>query len=133
MSRPAIFDSHRDLLDAPLFGTLGTVRRDGGVQVNPMWFLFEPAETLSFTTTTDRVKFRNLTVDPRFSLCVTDPTRPYRYVEIRGRVSFVESDRDGRFFTLLAERYGRDLAGQVPPDVTDRVKVVGLIENWSGQ
>ncbi|MFJ4920163.1 pyridoxamine 5'-phosphate oxidase family protein [Streptomyces sp. NPDC088725] len=32
-------DSHKDLLERPLFGHLATIRAaDGGPQVNPMWF-----------------------------------------------------------------------------------------------
>jgi hypothetical protein len=34
-------DTHRDLLERPLFGHVGTLRDDGAVQVNPMWFSFE--------------------------------------------------------------------------------------------
>jgi len=33
--------SHRDLLERPLYGHLATIRPDGGVQVNPMWFAFD--------------------------------------------------------------------------------------------
>jgi predicted pyridoxine 5'-phosphate oxidase superfamily flavin-nucleotide-binding protein len=31
-------DSHRDLLERPLYAHLATVRPDGKPQVNPMWF-----------------------------------------------------------------------------------------------
>ncbi|OZD18161.1 PPOX class F420-dependent enzyme [Rhodococcus sp. 06-156-3C] len=133
MSGGGVPDSHRDLLLAPLFGSLGTLRHDGGVQVNPMWFLYQSPGSLAFTTTTTRVKFRNLTADPRFSLCVTDPVRPYRYLEVRGSVTTIESDHDGHFFTILAERYGRTLGGKLPPDVADRVKLVGRIDSVSSQ
>lgn len=47
------------LLVEPNYAYLGTIRPDDTVQVNPMWFLFD-GETLRFTHTTKRAKYRNL-------------------------------------------------------------------------
>jgi PPOX class probable F420-dependent enzyme len=115
--------SHEDLLSRPLFCHLGTIRTDGSPQVNPMWFGWEDAE-LSFTTSTDRVKFANVQRDARVSVSIADPERPYRYLELRGRVVRIEPDRDAMFFSRLAARYGRELNGQLPPDVRTRVRLV---------
>ncbi|GAB2668394.1 PPOX class F420-dependent oxidoreductase [Gordonia jinhuaensis] len=133
MSNLHLADSHRDLMEAPLFGMLGTIRYDGSVQVNPMWFVFDESAQVSFTTSTTRVKYLNLHADPRFSLCIADPTAPYRYLEIRGRITEVDSDHNGDFFSAMAQRYGRKLGGQLPPDVMQRVRLKGTVERWSGQ
>jgi len=34
-------ETHRDLLQRPVFAHLATVRSDGAPQVNPMWFLWD--------------------------------------------------------------------------------------------
>ena len=74
-----------DLLERPVFGALGTVRPDGTVQVNPMWFQYD-GEHIRFTHTTKRAKYRNLQRNPSMSLLVIDPDDPMRYLEVRGRI-----------------------------------------------
>ena len=111
-----------DLLERPLFGSLGTVRPDGTVQVNPMWYEFD-GENVRFTHTTFRVKYRNLQHNPSMSLLVTDPDNPQRYLEVRGALAEVIPDPDGAFFIRLGQRYGNP--GQQPPaDRADRVILV---------
>ena len=73
-----------DLLERPLYASVGTIKPDNTVQVNPMWFEWV-GDTLRFTHTTRRGKYRNLMHNPAMSLPVIDPTDPQRYVEVRGR------------------------------------------------
>ena len=115
-------DSYTDVLERPLFGHLGTVRADGEPQVNPMWFTYD-GELLRFTNTTTRRKYRNVTGEPRVSMSVNDPDRPYRYLEVRGRVERIEPDTAGVFFAELAARYGFVMDGP-PGDVEHRVVYV---------
>jgi PPOX class probable F420-dependent enzyme len=70
-----------DLLERPLFCSLGTVRLDDTVQVNPMWFEWD-GENVRFTHTTKRVKYRNLQRNPAMSMLVMDPDNPMRYLEL---------------------------------------------------
>ena len=115
-------DDLADLLERPLYGSLGTVRPDGTVQVNPMWFEFD-GETVRFTHTTFRAKYRNLQHNPSMSLLVTDPDIPQRYLEVRGTLAEVIPDPDGAFFVRLGQRYGTP-DQQPPPDRADRVILV---------
>lgn len=118
------------LLDLPLYGSLGTIRPDDTVQVNPMWFLFD-GEHLRFTHTTTRAKFRNLQHNPSMSYSVLDPENPFRYLEVRGRLVDVVPDPTGAFYSQLSERYG---AGPtVPADKDDRVILVMSIEAFTKQ
>ena len=111
-----------DLLERPLYGSLGTVRPDGTVQVNPMWYEFD-GEAVRFTHTTFRAKYRNLQHNPSMSLLVTDPDNPQRYLEVRGTLAEVIPDPDGAFYVRLGQRYGNP--GQQPPaDRADRVVLV---------
>jgi PPOX class probable F420-dependent enzyme len=113
---------YEDLLTRPLFGHLATVRPDGAPQANPMWFSWD-GHYLRFTNTTIRQKYRNVTAEPRIAMSVTDPDKPYRYLEVRGTVERIEPDPDAVFFAELAKRYGLDLDGQ-PGDAAHRVVIV---------
>ena len=115
-------DDLADLLERPLYGSLGTVRPDGTVQVNPMWFEFD-GQSVRFTHTTFRAKYRNLQHNPSMSLLVTDPDIPQRYLEVRGTLAEVIPDPDGAFFVRLGQRYGTP-DQQPPPDRADRVILV---------
>ena len=111
-----------DLLERPLYGSLGTVRPDGAVQVNPMWYEFD-GEAVRFTHTTFRAKYRNLQRNPSMSLLVTDPDDPRRYLEVRGALAEVIPDPEGAYYVRLAQRYGNP-AAQPPADHADRVVLV---------
>jgi PPOX class probable F420-dependent enzyme len=115
-------DEYTDLLTRPLFGHLATVRPDGTPQANPMWFSWDGTH-LRFTNTTRRQKHRNVTTEPRIAMSVHDPDRPYRYLEVRGRVERIEPDPGAEFFAELANRYGLELDGP-PGDAADRVVFV---------
>lgn len=118
-----------DLLERPLYGSLGTVRPDGTVQVNPMWFEHD-GEHVRFTHTTRRVKYRSLQGNPAMSLMVFDPERPIRYLELRGSLIEAVPDPEGDFYVRLARRYGNPGA-EPPADRADRVVLVMRVEHVS--
>jgi hypothetical protein len=60
----SILEDLRPLCDRPLFASLGTIRPDNTVKVNPMWFEYDGVY-LRFTHTTYRGKFRNLNTATR--------------------------------------------------------------------
>ncbi len=124
-------DALRDLLENPNYGALGTVRPDGTVQVNPMWFEFD-GEHVLFTHTTTRQKYRNLQANPSMSFMVFDPDQPYRYIEVRGRLVDVVADPEGAFYVRLGQRYG-NVGQQPPPDRANRVILKMSVEKVGGQ
>ena len=83
------------LVERPLFGSLGTIRPDDTVQVNPMWFEYD-GEHVRFTHTNKRGKFRNLQRNPTMSLCVIDPDKPQSYLEVRGKLVEIRQRTDAR-------------------------------------
>jgi len=128
-----ISDHFSRILSAPVFAHLGTVRPNGEVQVNPMWFEFDPeAQTIRFTHTTTRAKFRNLQANPRMTLSMTDPENPFKYVEVRGRLADVVPDPEGAMYVRLGQRYGNPNE-QAPDDSADRVVLVMQIEKVNGR
>lgn len=124
-------DALRDLLENPNYGALGTVRPDGTVQVNPMWFEFD-GEHVLFTHTTTRQKYRNLQANPSMSFMVFDPEQPYRYIEVRGRLVDEVPDPEGAFYVRLGQRYG-NAGQQPPPDRANRVILKMSVEKVGGQ
>ncbi|MDF2991239.1 MAG: hypothetical protein K0S37_1753 [Microbacterium sp.] len=124
-------DTLRDLLEKPYYGALGTVRPDGSVQVNPMWFEFD-GEHVLFTHTVTRQKYRNLQHNPSMSLMVYDPDQPYRYVEVRGRLVEEVADPEGAFYVRLGQRYGNP-GQEAPPDRANRVILKMSVEKVGGQ
>lgn len=119
------------LLEDPNYAYLGTIRPDDTVQVNPMWFLFD-GETLRFTHTTKRAKYRNLQHNPSMSLAIIDPENPFHYLEVRGRLIEVVPDPEGDFYVTLGKRYGNP--DQKPPaDKADRVVLVMSVERTTTQ
>jgi PPOX class probable F420-dependent enzyme len=116
----------QQLLEQPIFGSLGTIRPDDTVQVNPMWFLFD-GEHLRFTHTDKRQKFRNLQRNPSMSFLLINPADPLSYLELRGRLVEVVPDPAGDLYVRLGKRYG-DPDQQPPPDKADRVELVMSVE-----
>lgn len=119
------------LLVEPNYGFLGTIRPDDTVQVNPMWYLYD-GETLRFTHTTKRAKYRNLQHNPAMSLAVINHENAFNYIEVRGKLVEVIPDPTGEFYVTLGKRYGN--AQQQPPkDSADRVILVMSIESTTTQ
>ena len=81
----AIPEQYVDLFQKPAFGHLATLNPDGSPQVTPVWLDLEDGLIL-VNSAKGRKKDRNLRRDPRVALSVADPSNPYRYLEVRGRV-----------------------------------------------
>ncbi|KAB8164234.1 TIGR03618 family F420-dependent PPOX class oxidoreductase [Streptomyces sp. 3MP-14] len=99
----------RALLDGRNFAVVATLNPDGGPQTSVVWVGTE-RNAVVFSTTTTRVKARNLARDPRVSLTVYDLANPYRSVEIRGTAELLPDP--GR---TLPRRLSRRYLGEDPP------------------
>ena len=121
----ALPESHRDLLERPLFAHLATLRPDGSPQSSVMWFAWD-GQAARFSHTTTRQKYRNLLGDGRVSFHVQDPDNPYRTLEVRGVVTSMEPDPEAVFYRSLQERYGF-----VVPVFDADVRVVIVVEPTS--
>lgn len=96
--------SHQDLLDKKSFAHVATVGPDGAPQNNPVWFDWD-GETLRFSQTKTRQKYRNVQREPRIAVSIIDPDDPYRYLEIRGEVVGIDDDDDNAFIDAMAKKY----------------------------
>jgi PPOX class probable F420-dependent enzyme len=121
-------ESRRRLLIEPHFAMLGTIRLDDTVQVNPMWVDWDQdTNTLRFTHTTYRVKYRNLQRNPSMSIAIFHPDDPEQYLEVRGTLIEAIPDPEGAYYVHLQNRYG-DPSDRPPRDKADRVILVMSIE-----
>jgi PPOX class probable F420-dependent enzyme len=96
-----------EFLQRPLASQLVTVNPSGSPQLTVMWFRCEDGSLL-FTTTTDRVKFRNYQKDARAVFSVVDPANMYKWVTVHGKLS-VDTRDPAAFYRALADHY---LAGE---------------------
>jgi PPOX class probable F420-dependent enzyme len=119
-----------DLLERPVCGVLATVSPGSTAQASPMWFELI-GDTICFTHTNKRAKYRNLQHNPSMALAVYDPENPYRYVEVRGRLLESTPDPTGGFYQRLSRRYGTPNP-PAPADAEDRVVLVMSIEKVIG-
>jgi PPOX class probable F420-dependent enzyme len=69
-----------------------------------VWFDWD-GEHVKFSQTKTRQKYHNLQRDPRIALSIVDPENPYRYLEIRGKVTHVEEDPNIDFISSMAKKY----------------------------
>jgi PPOX class probable F420-dependent enzyme len=123
---PGLVQDALDLLRRPILCSLGTLRRDGSIQINPMWFDYV-APMVRFSHTNTRAKFRNLQRDPSMTVLIVDPEDRERYLELRGRLAEVRPDPGGAFHLELARRYGEDHTGRIP-EAENRVMLLMLPE-----
>ncbi len=108
-------DSHRDLLQKKAFANVATVNADGTPQVTPVWFDAE-GDQLRINTARGRVKDKNLRRNPVVALTVMDPDNPYRYVQVKGRVTEVTETGADAHIDALAKKYtGADKYGNRRP------------------
>jgi PPOX class probable F420-dependent enzyme len=99
-------ETHRDLLERPLFAHFATVTSDGAPLVNPMWFLWDGDQgVIKLTHTSVRHNFRYLQREPRVAFSIADPGNEYRYLQVRGVVESMVPDPTGAFFQVLLQRY----------------------------
>jgi PPOX class probable F420-dependent enzyme len=110
-----------ELLAGPNFGHLGTVNRDGTVQVSPIWVDVEDGRPV-FNTAEGRLKWRNMRRDPRVTLEVIDYQDGYRSVEIRGRVAVMSHEGAREHINQLSLKYTGEPFGNYVEGVA-RVKV----------
>jgi PPOX class probable F420-dependent enzyme len=95
----------KELLDAPNYATVSTLRRDGSVHTVVVWVDTEGGNAV-LNSSEGRVWPRHLERDPRVTINVYDASNPYEYVEVRGRVGeAVRGEEADRNINQLAKKY----------------------------
>ena len=94
----------RAFLDEPLPITVGTTRRDGSVQMNPVWFEFTDGE-FWLNGGPNRGWVQHMRRDPRVTLFVLDPRSMFRWAQIQGRLIDTTTDNADDHIEHLSQRY----------------------------
>jgi PPOX class probable F420-dependent enzyme len=102
-------DKYLDLLtQKKTFAELATVMPDGSPQVTPVWFDYTNG-VVRVNTAKGRVKQRNMKEGSPVALSIMDPDNPYRYVQIRGKVTrMTEQGADAHIDSLAKKYLGKD-------------------------
>lgn len=102
-SVPANF---HDLLsdEKKAFVYLATLMPDGSPQVTPVWFNTD-GEHILINTAKGRVKDRNMRTRSKVALCIADPDNPYRYLQIRGKVTEITEEGADEHIDALMFKY----------------------------
>jgi PPOX class probable F420-dependent enzyme len=77
-------------LDAPRHAIVGTNPLDGAPQLSPVWYVYQEG-CLYISILAESAKHRNLSRDPRISVCVDGCYPDYRTVIFYGTAEIVES------------------------------------------
>ena len=94
----------RELLDAPNYVHLATLRADGSPRGWVVWVGLEGDNILVCTSNTTW-KAKDMLRDPRVAISVTDGANPYRMAAIQGRVLEVRADEDCRYMDPISIKY----------------------------
>lgn len=111
------------LLDGPNFAHLGTLRKDGAPQVDPVWVGRE-GDRILIGTGEGTVKARNALRDPRVALSIVGFHNPYDEAMIRGHV--IERRPDPSL--LVMDEISRKYTGKPFPWRAREGRIVLVVE-----
>ena len=98
-------EKYRDLLDTrPVLVSLATVQPDNQPQVTPVWIDME-GEQLRVNTAKGRQKHVNMVERPMVTVLAVDPENPFRYIEVRGKVTHITEEGGDAHIDRLAKKY----------------------------
>ncbi len=87
------------------FAAFTTLFPDGQPQTHIMWVDADDDHVL-INTEVHRAKYRNTDQDPRVTITIWDIDNPYRYAEVRGRVTDVVTGQPARdHIDACSQRY----------------------------
>src|SRR5580700_2437401 len=115
----------RQLLDAPNYVHLSTLRADGSPRNWVAWVGLEDDHIL--VCTSDAIwKAKDMRRHPRVAMSVTDMANPYHMAAIQGRVVEVRPDEDCRYMDPISVKY---TGAPFPSRGPDRVCFVIAVES----
>jgi PPOX class probable F420-dependent enzyme len=94
----------RDLLDAPNYVHLSTIRVDGSPRNHVVWVGLE-GDRILVCTSDHTWKAKDMTSNPKVALSVVDLKNPYRMAAIQGTVVEIRRDHDCEYMDPIAVKY----------------------------
>lgn len=112
-----------DFLKKPNYMFLSEHNPDGTIHSTIVWYEYGPKDNVfRFSTTSERVKYRNLAKDPNVTFIIVPEGNMYQYVQVRGKVT--SSARKGAYGFIDSEtkRYmGKNKYPYEPKRDKDRI------------
>ena len=118
-------DGLLELLRAPSTCYIATLMRDGSPQLTQVWVDTDGDHVIVNSVDT-HLKVRNIRRDPRVALTISDPARPRRFYQVRGRAIEVTMDGGAAHIDTLSEKYSGKPYGWYGG--RDQVRVIITIE-----
>jgi PPOX class probable F420-dependent enzyme len=101
-------DKAKEFLGGKHFGKFASVKKSGWPHVTPIWYMYDDGK-LMVNMTKQRVKYKNITNDPRVCFLIDDG---YPYVIVFGKAR-IATERDPlKDIETLAIRYTGEEAGR---------------------
>ena len=97
-------ESHQDLFEKKAFAYLATHLPDEAMLVNPVWCDYNGTYVV-INSARGWLKDRMMRRHPAVTLCIADPDNPYRYLEIRGRVTAITTGGAEAHIDRMAKKY----------------------------
>ena len=91
-------------LSEPIPVIVGTTRRDGTVQINPVWFEYRDGQ-IWINGGPQRDYYKHMQRDPRVTLYVQDPKNMFRHVQILGQLAETTFEGADAHIDHLSQRY----------------------------
>ena len=117
-------DEVRELLDAPNYVHLSTLRADGSPRNHVVWVGVE-GDRLLICTSDSTWKAKGMRRNPRVGLSVVDLADPYRMATLQGRVVEERADEGCRYMDPISVKYTN---APFPSRGPDRVCFVIAVE-----
>lgn len=97
-------DKYKDLFQKKAFGHLATLMPNGVPQVTPVWIDYDGTHII-VNSARGRQKDKNMKRNPHVSISIQDPDNPYRYLEVRGKVTEITEAGADDSIDKLAKKY----------------------------
>jgi PPOX class probable F420-dependent enzyme len=97
-------DKYKDLFQKRAFGHLATLMPNGSPQVTPVWIDYDGTHII-VNSARGRQKDKNMKRNPHVSVSIQDPDNPYRYLEVRGKVTEITEAGADDSIDKLARKY----------------------------
>ena len=105
MSLKMTLDERESFLADVHVGIISIEDRGRGPLAAPIWYAYEPGETVAIVTEKESLKGHLLQRVERFSLCAQTEQPPYKYVSVEGPILSIEPADVERDIRPLAHRY----------------------------
>jgi PPOX class probable F420-dependent enzyme len=119
--------TQRSFFEQVMFATVGTKRKDGSIQLNPVWYNYDDGY-FWLNSAQGRGWFEHLMRDKDVTLLFVDPSNMYRWAQVQGSLVKATTDGADAHIDQLSARYTGNPVYQnrVPGETRVKMKIEPL-------